>query len=40
VFFPDVWRKAKLLVYNGAPVKLNGTAKTSGEFIVESGVVI
>lgn len=37
VMFPDVWKKAVKLIYNGAAVKLYGNHQVEGDFIVEGG---
>jgi DNA polymerase-3 subunit alpha len=37
IFFPDTWKKARGILYQGAAVELLGTYQTSGDFIAEKG---
>lgn len=37
VMFPDIWKKARGKIYNGAPVKLEGEYQLNGEFIAKRG---
>jgi DNA polymerase-3 subunit alpha len=38
IFFPDIWKKAAGVIYNGASIKLLGSYQVSGDYFVESGV--
>lgn len=40
VFFPDVWKKAAGVMYQGAAIKLQGEFQTSGDFIVAKGEAV
>lgn len=37
VMFPDVWGKARIKLYLGAPVALVGSKPTEGDFVVDGG---
>lgn len=38
VIFPDIWKKARSMVYSGMAVKLEGEHQISGDFIVAKGM--
>lgn len=37
VMFPDIWKRARTVLYQGAAVCLEGEVNTTGDFIVEHG---
>lgn len=37
VLFPDIWKKARGKLYQGVPIKFEGSFQTDGNFIVERG---
>lgn len=39
VIFPDAWKKLRGVMYQGAAVKLTGTAPVEGDFVVEAGEI-
>lgn len=39
VIFPETWRRARGVLYKGAPCKLTGQYQASGEFVVATGVI-
>lgn len=40
VIFPDVWRKMRGVLYQGAAAKLVGEAPTEGDFVVQNGELV